>query len=310
MGLFDLFKKNKNIITDNGLNIIYYDNGKGTIKEQFTKTNGLIHGEYVEYDRNGEYQKNEYIKGERCLTSEEKQQKEIQDEINKKVQDQIDNFLVLDNLVSKITHIPHLMQMENLTIEIYTKWIYDKLSKSFDEETIKFYLYSKRNFFIKNYIVWGDETRLNDELFTEIINFYPKRRLIRQRLFEPTISQILLFDLLIDKHTGRVIISEFSVQFHGIDESIFYQDSIFFGLDLDSYKLIHDVLTKSEEKYHKYLSNESFKRTFKDMYVPKYESEETIIEIATNEINLICNNNKINQKVILSIAQDFKQGLG
>ena len=152
MGVFDLFRKNKNIITDNGLNIIHYDNGKGTIKEQFTKLNGLIDGEYIEYGRNGEYQKNEYIKGERCLTSEEKQQKEIQDEINKKVQDQIDNFLVLDNLVSKITHIPHLMQMENLTIEIYTKWIYDKLSKSFDEETIKFYLYSKRNFFIKDYI--------------------------------------------------------------------------------------------------------------------------------------------------------------
>ena len=51
MGVFDLFRKNKNITTDNGLNKIHYDNGKGTIKEQFTKVNGLIDGVYIEYEK-------------------------------------------------------------------------------------------------------------------------------------------------------------------------------------------------------------------------------------------------------------------
>ena len=46
MGLFDFLKSNKNIITDNGINFIYYDNGKGSIKEKFSKINGVLNGEY------------------------------------------------------------------------------------------------------------------------------------------------------------------------------------------------------------------------------------------------------------------------
>ena len=33
MGIFDFFKKNKNIKKQNGLNEIYYKNGKGNIKK-------------------------------------------------------------------------------------------------------------------------------------------------------------------------------------------------------------------------------------------------------------------------------------
>jgi antitoxin component YwqK of YwqJK toxin-antitoxin module len=58
MGVFDLFRKNKNIITDNGLNKIYYDNGKGFIKEQFVKTNGVIDGEFISYEEMGPIKKN------------------------------------------------------------------------------------------------------------------------------------------------------------------------------------------------------------------------------------------------------------
>ena len=60
MGLFDLFRENKNIITDNGLNKIYFDNGKGALKEQFFKINGLIDGEFISYERNGTYKKKQY----------------------------------------------------------------------------------------------------------------------------------------------------------------------------------------------------------------------------------------------------------
>ncbi len=299
MGVFALFRKNKNIITDNGLNIIHYDNGKGTIKEQFTKLNGLIDGEYIEYDRNGNCQKKEYKNGERCLTLEEKQQKEIQDGINIKIQQQIDELLILDNLVSDITQIPHLMQMENLTIENYTKWIYNKLSNRFDEELIKFYLFSKRNFFIKDFTNLGDITRLENDYFREELSFFPRKRLIPKKRFEwynYTLGEQILGGLLIDKHSGGRIKCEISIGAYGIYQSIFSQDSVFFGLNFNSYKLINDVLNNSEEQFKKHPS------------LNKIEREEMIIEIATNEINLICNNNKINQEEILLIAQDFKQG--
>jgi hypothetical protein len=259
----------------------------------------LVDGEYIEYDRNGDFQKKEYKNGERCLTSEEKQQKEIQDGIIIKIQLQIDKLLILDNLVSEISQIPHLIQMENHTIEIYTKWIYNKLSTTFDEELIKFYLFAKRNFYIKDFINSGDTTRLGNEYFREELNFFPRKRLIPKKRFEwynYTLSEQILEGLLIDKHSGSRIKCEISIGAYGIDESIFSQDSVFFGLNFNSYKLINDVLNNSEEQFKKHPS------------INKIEREEMIVEIATNEINLICNNNKINQEEILLIAQDFKQG--
>lgn len=52
MGLFDYFKDNKNILTENGVNYIYY-NGNGRLKEKFTMINGVLHGEYFKYDASG-----------------------------------------------------------------------------------------------------------------------------------------------------------------------------------------------------------------------------------------------------------------
>ena len=52
MGLFDFLKNNKNIITENGVNYIYY-NGNGKLKEKFTMINGVLHGEYFKYDASG-----------------------------------------------------------------------------------------------------------------------------------------------------------------------------------------------------------------------------------------------------------------
>ncbi|MFM7017912.1 hypothetical protein, partial [Flavobacterium sp.] len=121
MGLFDLFRKNKNVITDNGLNKIYYDNGKGTIKEQFVKINGFIDGEFIAYERNGAYLKKHYKNGERCLTAEEQLEKNRHEENIKIMQEQKDDFLALDNLIVEIINISQLMQMDNRTIEIYTR---------------------------------------------------------------------------------------------------------------------------------------------------------------------------------------------
>jgi len=66
MGIFDFLKKNKNIENDNGLNIIYKNNGRGYLYKIFEKENGLKHGllhsyndigelHYSQLWRNGEY---------------------------------------------------------------------------------------------------------------------------------------------------------------------------------------------------------------------------------------------------------------
>lgn len=49
MGIFDFLKKNKNIISENGLNEIYFNNGKGKIKEKYYKQDGVLHGSYKSY---------------------------------------------------------------------------------------------------------------------------------------------------------------------------------------------------------------------------------------------------------------------
>jgi antitoxin component YwqK of YwqJK toxin-antitoxin module len=53
MGIFDFLKKNKNIENDNGLNEIYYDNGRGELKERFSKKNAKKYGVYEEWHDNG-----------------------------------------------------------------------------------------------------------------------------------------------------------------------------------------------------------------------------------------------------------------
>ena len=54
MGIFGFFKKNKNIYDDNGLNIIYSDNGRGYIHQIFEKRNGVKHGLLHSYNDIGE----------------------------------------------------------------------------------------------------------------------------------------------------------------------------------------------------------------------------------------------------------------
>ena len=47
MGIFDFFKKNKNIINDNGLNKIYTKNGKGNLILEYYKKDGLLDGKFI-----------------------------------------------------------------------------------------------------------------------------------------------------------------------------------------------------------------------------------------------------------------------
>ena len=49
MGIFDFLINNKNIKNENGLNEIYSRNGKGFLVKKYTKKNGRLDGEYLEY---------------------------------------------------------------------------------------------------------------------------------------------------------------------------------------------------------------------------------------------------------------------
>ena len=132
MGIFDFLKSNKNIITDNGTNYIYYDNGKGSIKEKFSKINGVLNGEYIEYNRNGTFNIKTYINGVIPLTEEQILIKNREEEINKNINVEISKLKIIDDLISEISGIFLLVQMENSKINYYTKLIEKKFNKQFD----------------------------------------------------------------------------------------------------------------------------------------------------------------------------------
>jgi surface protein len=77
MGIFDFLKSNKNIITDNGTNYIYFDNGKGSIKEKFSKINGVLNGEYFKYEVSGEILSTDYYHDGHIITLDEKQRMKL-----------------------------------------------------------------------------------------------------------------------------------------------------------------------------------------------------------------------------------------
>lgn len=58
VGIFDFFKKNKNIKNDNGINEIYFDDGKSEqLKLKYTNKESKYHGLYTEYFENGNKKK-------------------------------------------------------------------------------------------------------------------------------------------------------------------------------------------------------------------------------------------------------------
>ena len=65
VGIFDFFKKNKNIKNDNGINEIYFDDGKSEqLKLKYTNKESKYHGLYTEYFENGNKKKEiEYSDG-------------------------------------------------------------------------------------------------------------------------------------------------------------------------------------------------------------------------------------------------------
>jgi hypothetical protein len=302
VGLFDFFKRNKNIITDNGTNYIYFDNGKGSIKEKFNKVNGVLNGEYIEYNRNGTFNIKTYIDGVIPLTELEIKSKNLKEEWNKSINDEIRKLKIIDDLISEISGIFLLVQMENSKIDYYSKLILDRRITKLDENYIKFYLYTKRNYFIK-YLIKFDSVRaigIDESLnYIDTINYYnncftehivndshdPYFMEISDVKVNYSFFQIVKFDIQRKLFKNFKVTNKVSLEHNNkgfrINKAIFEQQSILFGLNFNTYKLIHEIIKKKSKEF----KNDSLD---KDFYAQK----------VVNEILSICTNNKVNQKDI------------
>lgn len=303
MGLFDFLKRNKNIITDNGTNYIYFDNGKGSIKEKFNKVNGVLNGEYIEYNRNGTFNIKTYIDGVIPLTELEIKSKNLEEEWNKSINDEIRKLKIIDDLISEISGIFLLVQMENSKIDYYSKLILDRYSNKLDENYIKFYLYTKRNYFIKHLIKFDSIRAIGIDLslnYIDTINYYNNRftEHIVNDSHDPyfieisdvkvnySFFQIVKFDIQRKLFKNFKVTNKVSLEYKNksfkINKEIFEQQSILFGLSFKTYKLIHEIIkNKSREFKHDSLD--------KDFYTQN----------VVNEILTLCISNKVNQEDIL-----------
>lgn len=312
MGLFDFLNKNKNIITDNGLNKIYYDDGKGPIKEEFSKIKGVLNGEYSEFSRNGTFELKTYKDGVICLTDEQILENKRQEEEHKKIGIEIEKLSDLDKLISEITGIHPLVQMENYTIDSFAKVIENKLNKQFDEEYIKFYLYNKRNYFIKKLIEFGENKDLNIWFTEGILNYIRSQTKTYAKINHSEASFVehsILHKLFFDNNTNSWLIWEININGDSnvYRKIIFNQQSILFGLNFNTFKLIHDKIKIKSKEYNS--EDETFKIDTSDFFERLLNGDELdprthvqkdiLVQKVIDEIETLCNENKFNQNDII-----------
>ena len=312
MGLFDFLKKNKNIITDNGLNKIYYDDGKGPIKEEFSKIKGVLNGEYSEFSRNGTFELKTYKDGVICLTDEQILENKRQEEEHKKIGIEIQKLSDLDKLISEITGIHPLVQMENYTIDSFAKVIENKLNKQFDEEYIKFYLYNKRNYFIKKLIEFGENKDLNIWFTEGILNYIRSQTKTYAKINYSEASFVehsILHKLFFDNNTNSWLIWEININGDSsvYRKIIFNQQSILFGLNFNTFKLIHDKIKIKSKEYRS--EDETFEIDPSDFFERLHNGDELdprmfaqrdiFVQKVMDEIETLCNENKFNQNDII-----------
>jgi hypothetical protein len=334
MGLFDFLKSNKNIITDNGTNYIYYDNGKGSIKEKFIKINGVLNGEYIKYNKNGTFNIKTFKNGVIPLTEEEILINNRKEEIKNNIKVEISKLKIIDDLISEISGIFLLVQMENAKINYYSKLIEEKFINNFDGDYIKFYLYTKRNYFIKELIEYNlDATIEIGSSFNEIdiVNYYNKvytDHLINY--LDNNINYEKNIDLIKINHSDYSFVKSnilgklfenfklncslsINCDGKGINKDIFKQHSLLFGLNFNTYKLIYEIIDKKSNGFKYDMQDKDNIEMYEDLLeilrIDPYEinnktqrkptQEDIYAQNVVNEILSLCTNNKVNQEDIV-----------
>ena len=162
MKFLNFLKKNKNINTENGINYIYYDNGKGLIKEKFNKVNGVLNGDYIKYNLSGGILSKDYYLDGVIITMKEKERINNEKE-NIRISnynEKINKLLEIDNLLSDNLDNNLIIQMNNDKLIEVADSIYERFSNYFEKKYIKIYLFYKRNYMI-NFIINNEQGEFN-----------------------------------------------------------------------------------------------------------------------------------------------------
>lgn len=270
MGLFDFFKSRKNVLTDNGKNYIYYDNGK--LKEEFTKINGVLHGEFIKFDESGKISTTIYYDG-RIISLNEKiriQNQEKENSLNE-YKKNIYKLIEIDNVISEFADGNLIIQMTNKTLSEFSNKLNNIFSNYFEEELIDIYLFYKRNYLINKFISFKDEEfNLNqffsdylvnkkNEIDEEIKNIGTiKHRIHMNRtpkvyfgIYSRVTNKLKNVDLMNLNKNDSLITSLSSNSFGTIYEvdSIKNRNSVLIGLTVDSYYAINEIINFIREEF-------------------------------------------------------------
>jgi hypothetical protein len=237
----------------------------------------------------------------------------------------------MDDLISEISGIFLLVQMENYKIDYYSNLIEEKYSNKFDEDYIKFYLYTKRNYFIKQLIEYNFVPKMEiGESFDEIktVNYYNERFTEHIINYSDDTFNFHTSDIrgyhtdsyFVKKNILRKLFVNFDVNSKirinyngtGIIKEIFNQQSILFGLNFNTYQLIYEVIDKKSKEFKHDMQDKNNIEMYEDLYEilrsgeieinkktqRKPTQEDKYVQKVVNEILTLCINNKVNQEDI------------
>ncbi len=331
MGLFDFLKSNKNFITDNGTNYIYHDNGKGSIKEKFSKINGVLKGEYFKYEESGEILSKDYYHDGQIITLDEKQRiddKKRRIENNEKentlieFKKNISKLIEIDKLISVISDGNVIVQMNNKKLTDFSYEINRYTSNFFDVEFVIIYLFYKRNYLI-NYLIFVEKENISLNLkFTNYIVGVKKNienDISQIGLIKPNIrisisnsqNQIIINNIILNlkrvNNNSYLITSLSPNSFNFLSESnnIIVQESKLLGLKVEGYLYINERIDKIKKDIYSWDLYKLFKMTSNGLfYFDKYTNyddkkiksfdQQIVEEIFLSSYEYTCNQELIN----------------
>jgi tetratricopeptide (TPR) repeat protein len=274
MGLFDFLKSNKNIITDNGTNFIYENDGKVKLKEKFFKVNGILNGEYLKYDESGNILSTDYYHNGHIISIEEKQR--IDDEKRrienskkektlKEYKNKICKLIEIDKTIFDVAYGNLIVQMTNATLLDFSRELSTLFQDYFEEEFFKIYLFYKRNYLINKLISFKDDEINLNQIFTEYLNskkkdidyeisiigvYRPNMQIHTTPAPHKQIIEDVFYKLRRTFNNSNLITSLSLDSFNVLDKSnnITNQDCELIGLEIDGYITINNTIKSIQDK--------------------------------------------------------------
>tara|TARA_B110000003_G_scaffold63498_1_gene64013 strand:- start:699 stop:2171 length:1473 start_codon:yes stop_codon:yes gene_type:complete len=268
MGVFDFFKKNKNIENENGLNEVYYNNGKGSLKQRFFQKDGIPNGMSQTFYKDGQLEEQSYwkdgllhgnlkwyhsngkLKLESYYIDGNVDYIKYSDDSGWKLR-KYEKFKDLEILWNKKPlKLTQLLKFDN---DKYFNSFYDLNSeyfKNFDKETLIYFIRIKRKFQIEKYIT-GIRYTFKDRIIDLLSDFYNRyKRINRSPLLNKPTFSLTLTHLYIK---NKILSSDF----YGVDISVLKEIKTIY---------LSEKLIKNKTPLEKLIGNQS-KAIFKDVYL-------------------------------------------